>query len=201
MTAPAPRTLNVRAICEALGIKEVTLHGYVRRGCPCDLPAKRGRGQSKMFNESEMRAWLRKEGLTARVGRPPAVDVPTDPAALDAALEVAETAGDDDDGPEGAPEFTELSQAKLEKERWLGRIAKLKALQTEGRLIDSEEAQLAWAAEGARLKAAILAIPTRVAPRLVGLQSAHEAMTVVQAELRAVLAQLATKAPTGGEPA
>jgi phage terminase Nu1 subunit (DNA packaging protein) len=73
------------------------------------------------------------------------------------------------------------ARAQLYLER--ARMARLKREEIEGELLPSSKVLAGWSAILANVKARMLAIPSKCAPRLVGLKSAAEAKAIIETEV------------------
>jgi phage terminase Nu1 subunit (DNA packaging protein) len=171
------RTMTFEQLGEALGLSRSRLERYVRDGCPCQRPDGSGPGQRILFSANEVRAWMADQGLTGKTGRPSALQKL-------ALREQAERPAkrEETEAPEAGKPTTEadsvddllkkkaLSEARKE---WFTAIkAQVQALREQGRVIDAEDVAAAWGQEGAKTRQALLALPARLAPRLVGMPEA-----------------------------
>lgn len=200
---PSGRAVPTGEMAKLLGISVSRLEEYVRSGCPCDRPEKGGRGQAKKFDPEEVRAWMNQHGRPGTPGRPTALDR--------LAMRERADGGEAATGPAGAgakpghdePPAATDSADELVRKRALSEAkkahfdaikAQVQALREQGKVIDAADAAAAWGEESARVRQALLALPARAAPRLVGLAEAPLTIELERA-VREVLTTLAAADP------
>lgn len=95
-----------------------------------------------------------------------------------------------------APEPADIGEADQEityrdaqrlKEIYAARLAKLKYEEQAGLLIDADQVKKAAFGQARKVRDQLLAIPDRIAPMLVGLETYHEAHSMLTKEIRKVL--------------
>jgi transposase-like protein len=145
-----------KTVADVAGIFDVdpnTVRKWAREGC--------GHGNKKghpIFDEAEVAAWLKAQGLTGRVGRP------TPPMNL------------------------ELLRAKIRKETALAGKYELELSQQQGMLIDAGEVSALMEERQLALRAAMQGACSRLALKLEGVGNAAQAEGIIEAELKLVYA-------------
>ena len=95
----------------------------------------------------------------------------------------------------GLPEdqIPPLNTSRERREHYAAELNRLAALEKRGRLIDKEEVMAAAFGAYRNARDALLGIPTRLAPELVGCMEVHEIHARMDEEIRRVLTALADK--------
>jgi phage terminase Nu1 subunit (DNA packaging protein) len=83
-------------------------------------------------------------------------------------------------------ERSRLAKAKADKAERDERVEK-------GELVPADDVEAAWLATAGMVRMRLLAIPKKLAPRMIMLKTAAEAETLVQKELNSALSELAAK--------
>lgn len=86
---------------------------------------------------------------------------------------------------------SDLSSAKLAKEKALAKLRILQAGALEGKLLPRDLAQAVWASAFASLRDRCLGVPDRVVARVGANTSAEELRAILEAEMRDVLLAVA----------
>ena len=97
----------------------------------------------------------------------------------------------------GSPYWT----ARTEREQAEAEKAKLEVLKMRGDLVERQRVERASYEAGRLLRDMVLAVPSKVAPEVLALQSAQEVEAKMRDELRRVLAELSRLSRTGLEAA
>jgi len=85
----------------------------------------------------------------------------------------------------------DFNEARRRREYWASENERLKALKASGELVDAADATASYVQSITSARAAIEAVPARVAPRLVGLTSGHEIRVILSQEIDDALRTLA----------
>jgi hypothetical protein len=80
-----------------------------------------------------------------------------------------------------------LTAARVRKETALSKLRELQLAQLEGQLLDARQVEAVWAAELVKVRDAVLAIPSRVAPEFA---DARRAEAIVRRECEIALRTL-----------
>lgn len=86
---------------------------------------------------------------------------------------------------------TKVAQMQREEER--AKIERLSRLEEEGRLVDIDEVRADAREAAERLKAALLAIPDRVSPMVMGLENVRSVHQIITEEITAALQDLGSE--------
>jgi hypothetical protein len=99
-------------------------------------------------------------------------------------------------GHEG-PQAWNRARTELARER--AALAKLDRAEREGRVIDVDEVRACWVTIATTIRNRLLALASKLAPRLVGIRAATDAQAIVYGEIVEVLEELAAmKVKTAG---
>jgi phage terminase Nu1 subunit (DNA packaging protein) len=85
---------------------------------------------------------------------------------------------------------TTYSKAKADREGWLAKIAELEYHQKRARLVDAEEVRRELFSRSRAIRERLLAIPARLAPGLLGVETAREMEDRLREELVSALQDL-----------
>jgi phage terminase Nu1 subunit (DNA packaging protein) len=129
------RKQTTQDICETFDVNERTVANWVKRKCPCD---KGGKGRLRMFDEGEVAAWIKDNGLVGKVGKP--------------------------SGPLG----DQLAAAKIRKELALAEKHELAVTERKALLILKSEAEQLNVAKFTVIRNKLLGLPSSAAPALLG---------------------------------
>jgi hypothetical protein len=92
--------------------------------------------------------------------------------------------------PEPREQRVSESEARRRKEVALATIRELEAAERAGSVIPVDQVEAAWSDVRVRIKTAVLRLPEKCAPKLVGLADAREARLILHAECEAILRNL-----------
>lgn len=150
-----------------------TLAKWDRAGVPRYVPAKSGRGRSRLYNEAEVRAWLVETGRRLEGGH-----VTPSEAGI-SKRDAVEAAA------KGASVSSALADVKLEKNQAELELKKLELARARGEVLERTEveAQRLQAIEAVR--GALLAVPRKYADAL-----AHRDASAVAAKLDEVMREV-----------
>lgn len=190
------RTLGARDLAAKCGVKEATVRGWKRRGCPHGT--RRGpKGRELCFNPDEVLAWCQANGITGAMGRPRAGATPSrasvgakpgDPRSTEKPLL---------ERPDGSMK-SQLDAAELRRRNALASKHEFQLAVLRGQYTLTAEVESANVRKLVALRARLLAIAGKVAGRLDG-KPAREVERVVGDEVRSALAELSGQTDVGPE--
>ncbi|HEV7297768.1 MAG TPA: helix-turn-helix domain-containing protein [Tepidisphaeraceae bacterium] len=132
------RTLTTAELCDLLDIDESTVKRWVAKGCPHD---KSGKGKARQFDEGEVVAWMKSQGLTGERGRPKELISPT------------------------------LEAARIRKENALAERYEIMVARDKGVLVEAAAVEADNVQKFVTVKNRLLGISASLAPSLVGLDA------------------------------
>lgn len=153
----ATRDKTTQEIADLFDVSTSTLSKWIKRGCPVDLAATRK--QSHKFDAAEVAAWMKSNGVTGDMGRPP------------------------------EPLSDELKELKIRKELALVLRYERENAVEDGKLIDAVTEQSRDIAKIMAVRNRLSGLGASIAPQLVGLDSGAEAQTIIDNEVAAILKQ------------
>lgn len=166
------REQRVTDVAQALGVTRATVYAWAKRGAPHDKAAD----GSMRFDAEELREWQRRNGLAGQAGRPPIEDQ----LAREAARESAGAGIDDVEGVRKKTAAAKLAQ--------LVAMAKLRQMEVEerkGELVARTEVEQATIARILAVRNALMALPARLTPLVVG-QEARDVQDLIESECRRI---------------
>jgi len=98
-----------------------------------------------------------------------------------------------DEADKAEPEVSEMNfnQARTRRERFQAELARLEFEEKSGMLISAEKVRAQQFTLARNVREALLNIPNRIAPSMVGLSTLHEARMILTKEIHAALTSLA----------
>lgn len=161
--------ISVAAWGKTVGISRQSAHDAVKR---CGIPLSSGKV------DADVATTLYRKRTRARANDKQAPVAPTPP--------LLAPPSDDRHGPESAPDY-QVSRAWREAAE--AELAQIKVRREMKELIEQEPARAEFAKQTAAVREGLLAIPARLAPVLAAESSLTVVQSLLDAELRAVLAQ------------
>lgn len=156
---PNPVLVTRAQLLEELGITENTEWRYRKEGMPC-IPMA---GKDIFYNLDKVKTWMLANGKTGKQGRPNLSD-----------------------DPELAKIKQDLAATKLRKETVLCEKHEHLLDLAKGRVLKRDEVEAGMTARVAAVKAALMALPGKLAQRL-AMRNAVDVQVELEAEVRAVL--------------
>ena len=169
--------VNQSDIAKALQVDPACITRWARRGMP-------------VHDIAAARRW-RSENIRPRAKPMPRPD--DAPASASASVPTQQQTTEQG----GSPYWT----ARTEREQAEAEKAKLEVLKMRGDLVERQRVERASYEAGRLLRDMVLAVPSKVAPEVLALQSAQEVEAKMRDELRRVLAELSRLSRTGLEAA
>lgn len=162
--APVTKLVTEKELMEELGVTYQTLWRYKKMGLP-HIPMA---GKQTFYDVNIVRPWLEQRGITGKVGRPSNVQ----------SSEVVDE------------KKLELLDVKLRKEKVLAERHEHALLRLKGEVVSTVSVQEAHLKRVQIVKAALLALPGKVAARCAH-RSSHEVQAELELEVYAMLAEFA----------
>lgn len=164
--------LTIQELADELGVSKKTIHRWVEEGgCPHDRATTQGR--PLLFDKSAVVAWMTQTGHTGLMGRPP-----------------EGIKGGEEDSTDVAKIAKLTRFVNLEIKRYEAARRKRVEDIAAGTLIDRAEVERGRIERIGFVRAGLLALPGKLAPRLVGLSST-DIQRELDREVNYLLAQFA----------
>lgn len=166
-SAAGAKKISRAELAKSLDVDDRSISRWLQDGCP-----SHGEGRERRFIEADVRAWLLGKGRTPGKG-------PGRPGILDAIAA-------------GLPQSVK-DQLAAEELRWKkarAARAEIIAAQLAGRLVERDEVERGRVERAAWVRNAVMALPGRAAPHLVGVADPREVERRLRVEVEAMLGEM-----------